>query len=518
MYAEYGLDMCPRLRGMFAFAIYDGRQRRVMFGRDRFGKKPLYIRRRGGETWFASELKAVAALSSPTRALNVSAQGVYDYLSLGAVPQPSTIYDDVESLPPGYYGIIDQAGALTVAAYWQPTLEPDTSITVPDAIREVRRVMSDAVELRLHSDVPVGVLLSGGIDSSIIAVEASRHLGKDLQTYSIAAGEPSLDEADIAARTAAAIGIHNERLPLRIDVAQAVHDVVRTYAQPFADSSAIPSLQVAKLAGENVRVVLNGDGGDELFGGYRRHVAAAQLDRYERWVPRSKGIAALGSRWQPDRRSRRGLALRLLRGIAADPPERYLIFTHDMFLEQDHDTIWRGPRVEPSERLLSQFDDGSRLRTQMLDDIRHNLASDLLVKMDIACMTHSVEGRSPFLDAEVASLALRLPDGLKVRRGVGKWILRRAYERELSHEVLRAPKRGFEVPLATWMEGPLKELIADTVNAPGARVGRFVDTAVVNEIFDGNRYAERNSATIKYSLLMLELWLRSTESEVLGAP
>lgn len=517
MYAEYGPSMLERLRGMFAFAIHDREQRQVVFARDRFGKKPLYLRRHGQQLWFGSELKAVTALSTSSAPLTISAQSVYDYLSFGAVPQPTTIYSEVEALPAATYAVLDASGDLKVSRYWEPSFEPDNSLDLDDAVAEVRRLISNAVRIRLRSDVPVGVLLSGGIDSSIIAVEARRHFGPDLETYSVATGAPDLDEADIAARTAAALGIRNHRLDLRLDVAEAVKEVVRAYDQPFADSSAIPSLQIAELAGQRVRVVLNGDGGDELFAGYRRHLAASQLDRFGRFIPNSRALAALGNRWQPERRSRAGLALRLMRGVAAEPPERYLIYTHDMLRERDRG-IWRGPYVQPSERLLAQSDVGSILRTQITDDIQLNLTSDLLVKMDIACMAHSVEGRSPLLDADVAAFALKLPDGFKVRDGVGKWILRRAYEKELSHEVLTAPKRGFEVPLDSWLNNQLRDLVGDSVLAPDARINTFLDARSVREVFEGRLFAERNRAAIKYALLVLEMWLRSSEREVLGAP
>lgn len=511
LYEEHGEDMCTHLRGMYAFVVHDRTSGRIFMGRDRFGKKPLYVRQIDGQFWFGSELKVVVGASQASRPLRVSDQSIYDYLTFGSIPQPATVYTDVSMLPAGSHASLVPGGDLQVTTYWEPVIEPH-EIELQEACREVRRLMAEAVSLRLRSDVPLGVFLSGGLDSSIIALEAAKKVGSALRTYTVSTGDSSLDEGDAAKRTALSLGVQHETLPLTLNIEASLHAAVEHYDQPFADSSAIPSMQIAKLASEHVTVILNGDGGDELFGGYRRHMAAGQLDRF---APTRRLAAPVGrvlGAKQPSRRSRRGLALRLIRGLAVEPRTRYLVYTHDLLREEDREAYWRGsPHVEPSERLLTAADHYSILTTQMLDDVRINLRSDLLVKIDMACMAHSLEGRSPFLDHKVADFAFKLPNQFKVRGGTGKWLLRQAYAGELPREIVGGSKKGFEVPLQRWLGNELRPLIADSALAVNARVNDYLDATKVRQIFAGDVLKDRNLMTIQYAVLVLELWLRNLE-------
>ncbi|MGZ4556273.1 MAG: asparagine synthase (glutamine-hydrolyzing), partial [Mycobacteriaceae bacterium] len=264
LYERHGPDMVQLLRGMFAFAIHDSRSRSVFLARDGFGKKPLYYRHHGHELWFASEIKALRSWArASAHGLQVDPQSVYDYLSLGVVPQPSTIYREIHALPPGSHARFAN-GSMTIQQYWSPTFSPKIQLSLPDALAETRRLVKEAVELRLRSDVPLGVFLSGGVDSSIITYEAGKALGGDLDTFTVSTGG-DLDESGQAELTARSLGVRNTRLGLTMDAVDGVHSVVAHYDQPYGDSSAIPSLQISRLAAEHVSVVLNGDGGDEMF-------------------------------------------------------------------------------------------------------------------------------------------------------------------------------------------------------------------------------------------------------------
>lgn len=513
LYEEHGEAMCHLLRGMFAFAIHDRSRGLVFLARDRFGKKPLFLRCTGAHVWFGSELKVIVAASRATKTLRVADQSVYDYLTFGCVPQPSTIYEDVTMVPAGHHAVLADHSPPRLRPYWVPDMTPRSDLEPSDAVEELRRLMAEAVSLRLRSDVPLGVFLSGGIDSSVVATEAARELGPSLRTFTVSTDDPALDEADVAARTAQRLGVRHDILRLTLNVEEAVQRVASHYDQPFADSSAIPSMQIARLARDHVKVILNGDGGDELFGGYRRHVAARQLDRIGQVRQLAGPLSRVARNWHPPRRSRRGMALRLVRGLGADPQSRYLIYAHNLMQESDRQEMWRGlPRVLASERHLSDQDRISALTTQMSDDIRVNLTSGLLVKMDMACMASSVEGRSPFMDSELAAFALTLPDDLKVRGGTGKWLLRQAYRAELSEEVVAGPKKGFEVPLQRWMTNELRPLAADTVLRADAYVGAYLDLPYIAKIFGGTALADRNLPTMQYAILMLELWLRQANS------
>ena len=516
LYEDEGEALCSRLRGMFAFAIWDGRARTLLLARDRFGKKPLYITELpGGGLAFASELKGLLPLMLGAGAApRVREQGIYDYLSLGAVPQPDTVYEGVSAVGPGHWLRFD-GERIREQAYWRPELEPKTAGSYLDAQEELRRTLGEAVRLRLRSDVPVGVFLSGGVDSSVVAYEAAAHLGAGLRTFTVSVADGELDEAPVARRTAAALGVENIVLPLHVAPRDEVLALARRFDQPFADPSAIPSLAVARLAREHVKVVLNGDGGDEMCGGYRRYLAARAFGRVGS-VPGARAVlrAAFSRLAAGRRRSAAGLLRRFSRGLALEPGARYLVWTKDLLLEGDKRSVWRGRPQRATEEWVAQRLDCNLAATdtQVAADIGIELLSTLLVKMDMATMAASLEGRSPFLDREVADVALRLPVAYRVRGSRPKAVLRDAYRGLLPREVIEGRKRGFEVPLAAWLDGDLRDLVHDALLAPGARVAGYVEPAFVRAAVEGTAMRERNRAGLVYALLVLELWLRESES------
>jgi asparagine synthase (glutamine-hydrolysing) len=509
LYEELGAAMVLPLRGMFTFAVHDVRQRKVLLARDRFGKKPLYLARVKDGFVFGSEIKAVRPfLDRLGMTVGVSQQAVADYLSLGVVPQPQTIYREVESLPAAHVAILSHRG-VEISRYWSPRFEPKHNVDSATAVEEVRRLIRESVRLRLRSDVPLGLFLSGGVDSSVVAYEAAIALGSSVQSYTIAM-EEGFDESPVAKRTAKALGIHNTVLPVSLDPVKGLDAVLDAYDQPFADSSAIPSLQLAAAAREHVTVVLNGDGGDELFGGYRRYVAARPYDR----MPATLGrvLAAVGHLvgGRVARRSTLGFAARLTAGLTLEESERYLAWTSDMLRREDKRLHWRGGVVTPTEALVSSLTvpATSALDRMMALDHGLNLSSDLLVKMDIACMASSLEARSPLLDHVLAEYAFRLPDSLKVHGTKTKYVLRKAYADVLPREVLISRKRGFEIPLAGWLASDLRPLIRETVGARDAEVKNYLDAALVDGVLFGNTLVDRNVPYLQYALLVLELWLR----------
>ena len=520
LYELEGLDLVESLRGMFAFAIHDAVRQRLVLGRDRLGKQPLYYAQPQPSTFvFGSELKALVPLvRAAGMPLAIRHQSIYDYLSFGVVPQPDTIYEGVHSLPPASVAVVER-GALRIQRYWAPAFEPKLDLGYQEAQDVARSHLREAVSLRLHSDVPLGVLLSGGLDSSIVAYEAVKAGATSLQTFTVATGG-ALDESQVAQRTAAGLGVPHTVLPLEVDPVTGVHKVVAAYDQPYADSSAIPTMQIAELARQHVTVVLNGDGGDEVFGGYRRYAAAraaARLSGFGSGPGRvaTKVLDALPA----DRRSALGFAARFARGLSMDPSERYLAWTTDMLREDDKNSVWRGGPADASERLVSALavPGRSALDQLMANDVSLNLLSDLLVKMDIGTMSASLEARSPFLDHKVADFAWRLPDSYRVQGGQTKRILRDAYRGRLPDEVISAPKRGFEVPMANWLKGPLRPLVLDALGSPNARVLDFLQPEIVRGLVDGTSLQERNTTYLLYAVLMLELWLQGTDAQAAHA-
>ena len=522
LYADLGDDFLEPLRGMFALAIHDRRDDSILLARDRFGKKPLYYSQTSQGLLFASELKALRRLANAAGdTWTIDDQAIYDYLSLAVVPQPRTIFSEVSSVPAGAM-LRYRDGKSSIQSYWTPAFLPKLDITYEEAQRLSREAIAEAVGLRLHSEVPLGVFLSGGVDSSIVAYEAAKVIGPSLETFTMAT-EGSLNESPVAVRTAAALGVRNTTLSLEIDPLKGVQEIVDRYDQPYADSSAIPSLQISRLAREHVAVVLNGDGGDEVFGGYRRYLAAYNASRFD-LIPKpliARAAAALGF-LSSSRRGGFGFASRFARGLTLDAPERYLAWTQDMLRESDKSKVWRGSTSRATESLISSHfrPELGALDQQMSTDIEFNLVPDLLVKMDIATMAHSLEARSPFLDHHVAELAWSLPDSYKLRRRTPKAVLRDAYRGRLSDEVLSGAKRGFEVPLKTWLENDLRAIMLDTVGSRSALVRSYLDGEFIDDVIDQRVMMGRNWAYVAYALLVLELWLRgekeNSESSACG--
>ena len=513
LYEECGADMCEQLRGMFAFAVWDNRKRRLVLGRDRFGKKPLYYHQtHGGGILFASELKALRVLmQSGGAACEINEQSIYDYLSIGSVPQPATIYRNVNALPAASWMVCENGGQKS-GVYWHRDYSIKRRIRYSDALDETRSLVSDAVRVRLQSEVPLGVFLSGGLDSSVVAFEAAQHVGPGLKSFTVAMNDREFDESPIAVRTAQSLGIRNHVLKLEVSVLDELQRLIRQYDQPFADSSAIPSLAVSRMAKQHVTVVLNGDGADEIFGGYRRYSAARSSDAFG-FVPKrlAGGLSRLllsGSRGRL--RSVRGFAGRFLRGLAMSSGARYLAWTTNLLFEADKQAVWRGPSLRPTEDWLESIIPRglSGLDTQMATDVKVNLLSDLLVKMDIATMAASVEARSPLLDHHLSDFTTQLPNHYLVRGNVRKALLREAYAADLPREVIRGTKRGFEIPLRAWLQTDLREMVHDTLGARTARVRDYLEDSFVDSLLQASVLPDRSWEQVLYVILILELWLR----------
>lgn len=515
LYEEHGADFCARLHGMFAIALWDSRKRILVLGRDRFGKKPLYYSElQGAGIIFASELKSLKRLASAVgEKLELSGQAVYDYLSLGSVPQPATIYSNVSAVPPATVLTFD--GRRTEAhRYWALGFNSRSTLPYAGVLEMTRELVKDAVKVRLRSDVPIGVFLSGGLDSGAVAYEASKLVGEELRTFTVSV-PGKLDESAQAAATAARLKVRNTILPLTLGPLEMVRFMVEQYDQPFADSSAIPSIAVSRLARKHVTVVLNGDGGDEIFGGYRRYMAAALIDTLGPFaaVP-GWALGRLLANSSRERRSTVGLLIRLMRGSFQGDGARYLTWTPDLLTEPDKQLVWQGPRMRATEELIeASVPSGlSRFRTQQAGDFAFNLLSGLLVKMDMATMSASLEARSPLLDHRLVEFLATVPDQMLLRGFRSKAVLRDAYLGRLPDEVVKGPKRGFEIPLQHWIDNALRETIMDTLGSPGAKVFDFLDRSFVTAYVSGRLKRPYNNASLVFTLLVLELWLRLASS------
>ncbi|MFQ5494481.1 MAG: asparagine synthase (glutamine-hydrolyzing) [Phycisphaerae bacterium] len=519
LYEEHGVDLAARLRGMFAIAVWDEEAKRLVLIRDRVGKKPLYYREAAGEFLFASEIKGVLA-GSPT-APSLSKQAVADYLTFGVVPAPSTIYEHIHSLRPGEVMVVRDRRIESRRRYWQARMLPKVNITRGDAVDQIDERLREAVRIRLRSDVPVGCFLSGGLDSGIItAMAAEMHTGP-LTTITVGFEDGVFDERGLARLVARRYGTDHRELVIRPDVAADLPAIAAAYDQPFGDSSAIPSYYVAREARSAVKVVLNGDGGDEVFAGYRRYVAGWLSGRLW-WADTPDGRDLLGAiaRRLPvpgGYRSAYAFGHRLLRGLSLEPAARYLAWAIDAFdrpglteIGRDAGDGWLA-HIQPGERLPGAVLAGLRecgpIDRMLGADLAMGLPDDLLVKMDIATMAHGLEARSPLLDHVLIDTVCRFPERLKLSGFTTKPLLRALGRRYVSREVQDAPKRGFEVPLVRWLRGPLRALSMDVLLARHGLVADLFDRRALHRLLSNGQGLDpaRWSRRV-WLLLMLGLW------------
>ncbi len=513
-YEEAGRDCFQRLRGMFAIAIWDVARRRIVLGRDRVGKKPLFYAPLRDGLAFASELPALLALLDDVPSHSLAA--LADYLRLGCIPHPETIYEGVFSLPPGCALTFTQGASPVVEPYWEPRAPPLFSGARADALMEVNERLRDAVALRLRSDVPVGLFLSGGIDSGLVASYAVERGAKDLLCFVVEVNEPALNEAPAARRTAAQLGLPVETIRLDVAPGVAIDRISSLYGQPFGDSSAVPSYFVARAASRHRKVVLNGDGGDEIFVGYRRYRAVSLASALNRLPgPLRHPLTSIARHLAPvaPRRSALGFAARMLRGSMLPNGDRYLAWTQDLLSDADlrrcfPDLAATGPALDRLELLTGERPSCDTVRDFLRSDYRLILPDDLLSKMDIATMANSLEARSPLLDVPLAEFCWSLPDAWLIGNTTTKPLLRELARHRLPPDVVRAPKRGFEVPVHRWLAGDLKDVVADSLLSGDSRLWALGVPSAIRDFVLGKDDFAGNRPQAIWALLMLELFLR----------
>jgi asparagine synthase (glutamine-hydrolysing) len=516
LYEEMGEDCVSALDGMFAFALWDSRRRRVLLARDPFGKKPLYVYRDARMLAFASEIKAL--LCHPEVRATVDPEAVAPYFLHGYVPGPRTFYRGISTLLPGERLTVTPEGG-TATRYWQLAF-PDagTAVEVSDAeaVARVRELVTAAVAKRLIADVPLGAFLSGGLDSSVVVALMSRLRPEPVRTFSIGfTGDPAFDETRYARLVAERYRTRHTEFVVEPHAVELVERLVRHYDGPVGDSSAIPTYVLSRLTREHVTVALSGDGGDELFAGYLRFQAAL-LSAY---VPAP--VARLGA-WAasrlPDHPRYHGTLRRAQRFFRAQgsPHERLAawqgLFHDDLPLLLRREVLPRDgvDRIGHFRPHLDGIARWSALSQLLYLNAVTYLPDDLLVKTDRCSMANSLEVRSPFLDRALAEYVAALPDRLKLRRGTTKYLLRRAFADLLPPEVTARPKQGFGVPLAAWFRGELADFVRDLLG-PGARSAAWLDSVYVARLVDEHRRGRRDHGQRLWAILTFEVWLRASE-------
>ena len=518
LYEEHGVDCLRHLRGMFAFAIWDARRRQLLLARDRLGKKPLAYQWDGTAFRFASEVKAI--LQDPALTPRPDPGALSRYLTFGYVPSPGSAFQGIRHLPPAHL-LVWRDGLVEVSRYWCLRRDQAPAQSEPAWCEEALARLEEAVRIRLVSDVPLGAFLSGGVDSSAIVAMMSRAPGPT-KTFSIGFGEPEYDELAAARVVAERFGTEHHELVVRPDAAGILPVLAWHYDEPFADSSAVPSYYVARMTRRHVTVALNGDGGDESFGGYERYAAlrlAAAADRWPGMAP-LRGVLRAGLGLWP-RTGRRGSLLargrRFLEGLGEEPARRYGRWM-GYFLEGEKARLCTAEflgaagaadDLEPLLAALGESGATDPADMAMAADVALYLPDDLLVKVDIASMANSLEARSPFLDHPLVEFAAAIPADLKVRGRATKLLLKRALQDLLPEATLRRPKRGFGVPIDHWLRHELRELVHDALLAPRALARGLFHPAVVRRLLDEHARGKANWHSLLWNLLMLELWHRT---------
>jgi asparagine synthase (glutamine-hydrolysing) len=514
LYEERGADFAAGLRGMFAIALWDARERRLVLARDPFGIKPLYYRVAGGVLSFASELKAI--VRQPGFAGEVDLEALDAYLAFNSVPAPMSIYREVRKLPAGHLLVASDDGRVEVRRFARPAPVAASAVRREggrELADELRSRLRDSVRAHLEADVPVGVFLSGGIDSSLLAALAAQESPGAVRTFSIGFEERSFDELSRARMVAARYGTDHHELVLRPNAAALLPEIAAAFDEPFADSSALPTYAVSRLAAEHVKVALSGEGGDELFGGYFTYVADVLAARSR--VARAAALARPVVDRLPSSSRRVSLeyrAKRFARAAARPPLERHHgwkeIFSAEAraaLLEPDR----RAAGADPLAGWRARFAEtaGAEPLARLQDvDIGTYLVDDLLVKTDRASMAHSLEVRVPFLDPVVAELALALPTSQKVLALAKKRLLRRAAAGLVPRAIVHGPKRGFSIPAAAWLRGELRPFARDVLSPDALRRDGFFRPAEVTRLLDEHESGREDHSRPLWGLLCFQLW------------
>jgi asparagine synthase (glutamine-hydrolysing) len=520
LYEERGPAFVEALRGMFAIALWDAREGRLVLSRDRFGIKPLYYRVADGFVSFASELKAL--LRQPGFSREIDADALEAFLAFNSIPAPLTIFKQARKLLAGHT-LIAERGETTISRYARPTPVPAAEVrsgSDEELAEELRERLRDSVRAHLVSDVPVGVLLSGGIDSSALAALAAAESDERVSTFSIGFEESSFDELAQARLVAERYGTDHHELVLRPDAVDLLPRLVEAFDEPFADSSALPTYLVSQLAADSVKVVLSGEGGDELFGGYYTYVADRLAPRFGRAAPVLRPLVEL----LPSSSAKASFdykAKRFMRGAHLPPVERHHswkeIFSPDA---REELLVSRGP-TDPLDLYHARYaeTEGAEELARLQDlDLGIYLVDDLLVKTDRASMAHSLEARVPFLDPVVAEMALSLDTRQKVRGFSKKRLLRRAVEPLVPKSIIKGRKQGFSIPVAAWLRGELEPFARETLSRETIeRQGHF-QPDVVERVIDEHTSGREDLSRQIWGLLNFTLWFDryAREPEAVG--
>lgn len=511
-YEMYADKFVEYLDGMFAIAIWDTRRQQLLLARDRFGKKPLLYAQRDSWCAFASELQALLVLPEIQREIDPAAVG--SYLSYMAVPAPQTIYRSIRKLPPAHV-LIFKDGRASLRRYWQLSFVPKQDLSDVEAAERSVELLRDAVRKRLVSDVPIGAFLSGGVDSSAVVALMAELSNQPVKTFSIGFDEEAYNELPYARRVAEEFGCDHHEFVVQPKAIEVLPRLVQHFGEPFADSSAIPTSYVAALTREHVTVALTGDGGDEAFGGYGRHRANMLAEAVSATLSSESMRDSVKSlvRSSHDQSGTVARIKRFMYAASSVRSERYRawagVLSDDLIAEVF-------PAVTETDEVVRKMFEKYRtldaIDAFLAIDTEFYLPTDLLVKMDITSMMHSLEARSPFLDHQLVEFVAALPSNQKVRRLTTKFILKRAMHGRVPSEALLRRKRGFAVPIKQWLCGELRDVLKDHLLSSHAVADGFIRGEAINRLVREHLSGMRDWSHQLWTLLMLEMWWRTSRA------
>jgi len=518
LYDEYGAGCLDHLRGMFALAIWDIRERSLFIARDRVGKKPLlYSHQQNGDLIFGSEFQAV--LKHPSISREVDHQAIDSYMSYLCVPAPQTAFKQIRKLEPGHW-LLWKDGKVETKRYWLPDFSKKIKIDENEAIEETTRILRESTKLRMISEVPLGAFLSGGVDSSIVVALMAQESSTPVKTFSIGFEEQDFSELKYAKRVAEHVGAEYHEFIVRPNALDVLPTLVEHYGEPYADSSAVPTYYVSKETRKHVTVALNGDGGDESFAGYERYMAMEIAEVYKRIPKALRGAFIEGPiNMLPSselKKTRIRDVQRFLTSANEDRMQRYFrwMSTFKPALKPDIYTAEFAAQLnghKASEVLDRWFDSAAGLGildATLLTDQMTYLPNDLLVKVDIASMANSLEARAPFLDHNLIEFAASLPENLKMNKFRTKSLLKKVAGRLVPSEVVYRKKMGFGVPIGKWFRGDMKDFVRGVLLSERSLNRGIVKPEALKRYVDEHTSATHDHAFQLWTLLMLELWFQ----------
>lgn len=513
LYEEEGTAGIARLRGMFAYAIWDAPKRRLLLARDRFGKKPLYYSILPSGIFFGSELKCLRAAGVP---LDVDEDALKLYFRFSYIPDPLSAYKGVKKLPAGSWMTIDGSGRTEQGTYWrlpEPVTKAEAGFTREDALRQIRETFDESVRIRMIADVPLGAFLSGGIDSSLIVASMALQSSEPVKTFSIGFEEAQFNELEYSSAVARRYKTDHQQIIVKPDAVSLVARLLDHFDEPFGDSASIPTLIMSEETVQHVKVALSGDGGDELFGGYDSLFLVDRLRGLDAipGVVRS-AISGVSSALPYSARGKNYLWM-----ISRQTPlDRYfeLNYAHHFLRKKLLNPAWMLP-AEGADYLRSVLpacfinrDDADILSHVTYWEATANLTGDMLVKADRMSMAASLEVRCPLLDHKLAELAMRIPHAWKMHNGKGKQILIESMRDRLPDQIVNRKKQGFAVPLPVWFRSSLREFLRDIIDSKSLFDRGIVSQKFVRYLLDEHESGRRNNSHWLFMLLMLELWFR----------